>query len=339
MPNVITFGMRKTATLLAAFMTACTSARNAPPPMAFTIAVVPQGATHEFWKSIHAGAIKAAQDLKASGVEVTLIWKAPLREDDREQQVQVVEGFLAQRISGIVLAPFDRRALVRPVEEAKRAGIPTVILDSGLDSDQVVSVLASDNHRGGGLAAEHMAKLLGGKGKVLLLRYQEGVASTEARERGFVEKIKTFPGIELVSSDQYAGGTRDTAKTAAENLLNRYGDQIQGLFTPNESSTAGALLALEDLKKAGKIRFVGFDTSAAFITAMREGKLHGIVVQNPFRMGELGVRAMVDHLRGRPVSKSVDTGVQLISPETLDAAESQLLLHPPLEKYLGSAAR
>ena len=267
-------------------------------------------------------------------MEVNLIWKAPLREDDREQQVQVVEGFLSQGISGIVLAPFDRRALVRPVEEAKRAGIPTVVLDSGLDSDQVVSFLASDNHHGGELAADHMATLLGGKGKVLLLRYQEGVASTEAREQGFVDRIKTHPGIELISSDQYAGATRDTAKGAAENLLNRYGNQIQGIFTPNESSTSGMLLALEDLKKAGKITFIGFDTSEAFIAAMKAGTLHGIVVQNPFRMGEMGVRTMVDHLQGKPVEKKVDTGVQLISPSNLDAPESQLLLHPPLAKYL-----
>ena len=305
----------------------------------YRIAVIPQGATHEFWKSIHAGAIKASQDLKASGVTVELIWKAPLREDDREQQVQVVEGFLAQKISGIVLAPFDKAALVRPVEEAKRAGIPTVVVDSGLDSTEVVSFLASNNHHGGELAAEHMAKLLGGKGKVMLLRYQEGVASTEAREAGFVEKIKTFPGIELISSDQYAGATRDTAKSAAENLLNRYGDQLQGIFTPNESSTSGTLLALEDLKKAGKIKFVGFDTSDVFISAMRDGKLHGIVVQNPFRMGELGVKTMVDHLQGKPVEKKVDTGVTLVSPETLDAPESQALLHPPLAKYLGPAGQ
>jgi len=332
--------MRKISLAFLALLSACSAPKEpAREAKAFKIAVIPQGATHEFWKSIHAGAIKAAQDLKASGVEVTLIWKAPLREDDREQQVQVVEGFLAQGINGIVLAPFDRRALVRPVEEAKRAGIPTVVLDSGLDSDQVVSFLASDNHHGGELAAEHMAKLLGGKGKVLLLRYQEGVASTEAREQGFVDGIKRYPGIELISSDQYAGGTRDTAKTAAENLLNRYGAQIQGMFTPNESSTSGTLLALEDLKKAGKIKFVGFDTSDAFIAAMRAGTLDGIVVQNPFRMGELGVKAMVDHLRGLPVEKRVDTGVQLISPETLDAPESQLLLHPPLDKYLGALDR
>src|SRR5215813_11979878 len=139
----------------------------------FKIAVIPQGSTHEFWKSIHAGAVKAAQDLKASGIQVTLFWKGPLREDDREQQVQVVEGFISQGIQGIVLAPFDRRALVRPVEEAKRAGIPTVVVDSSLDSDQVVSFLASNNFHGGELAADQMAKLLSGKGKVLLLRYQE----------------------------------------------------------------------------------------------------------------------------------------------------------------------
>ncbi len=330
--------MRKIWLAVPALLAACstTPREAAKEKPAYRIAVIPQGATHEFWKSIHAGAIKAAQDLKGQGVEVSIIWKAPLREDDREQQVQVVEGFLAQGISGIVLAPFDRRALVRPVEEAKRAGIPTVVLDSGLDSDQVVSFLASDNHRGGELAAERMATLLKGKGKVLLLRYQEGVASTEAREQGFVDRIKTYPGIELISSDQYAGGTRDTAKNAAENLLNRFGDQIQGIFTPNESSTSGTLLALEDLKKAGKITFVGFDTSEAFIAAMRAGTLHGIVVQNPFRMGELGVRTMVTHLQGQAVEKKVDTGVQLISPESLDAPESQLLLHPPLAKYLGA---
>src|SRR5438128_12091231 len=136
----------------------------------FTIAVVPQGSTHEFWKSIHAGAIKASRDLAGLGLEVSVLWKGPLREDDREQQVQVVEGFLSQGINGIVLAPFDRRALVRPVEEAKRAGIPTVVVDSALDTDKIVSFIATDNEKGGALAANGMGELLGGKGKVLLLR-------------------------------------------------------------------------------------------------------------------------------------------------------------------------
>ena len=295
----------------------------------FTLAVIPQGSTHEFWKSIHAGAMKAAQDEAKAGVNVNIIWKGPMREDDREQQVQVVEGFVTQHVDGIVLAPFDKNALVRPVEEAKRAGIPTVVIDSALESHDPISLVASNNYHGGELAADEMGRLLNGKGKVLALRYQEGVFSTEQREKGFIDRMKSaYPGIVLVSSNQFAGATRDTAKTAAENLLNRFGNDIDGMFTPNESSTAGALLALEDAGKAGKIRFIGFDSSDVFVKAMRDGKLHGIVVQNPFRMGELGVKTLVDHLLGKKIEPRVDTGVTLITPANIDTPESQKLLHP-----------
>jgi ribose transport system substrate-binding protein len=300
-----------------------------------TIAVIPKGTTHEFWKSIHAGSIKAAGELSSPAAAVEIIWKGPLREDDREQQIQVVEGFSSQGVNGIVLAPLDNRALVRPVEEAKRAGVPTVIIDSALESNQIASFVATDNRKGGRLAGERMGQLLNGKGKVLLLRYQEGSASTQEREDGFVEELKAkYPGIELISSDQYAGATRDTAKRASENLLNRYGDEVQGIFTPNESSTAGMLLALQDIGKAGKVTFIGFDTSETFTDAMRKKQLHGIVVQNPFNMGYLGVRTMVEHLQGKGIEKLIDTGVTMVTPDNLDAAEIQTLLHPPLDEYL-----
>jgi ribose transport system substrate-binding protein len=300
-----------------------------------TIAVIPKGTTHEFWKSIHAGSIKAARELSAQGTEVEVIWKGPLREDDREQQIQVVEGFAAQGVSGIVLAPLDDRALVRPVADAKRAGVPTVIIDSGLQSTDFVSFVATDNRKGGSLAAERMGQLLQGKGKVLVLRYAEGSASTSEREAGFLETIKQkFPEIELVSTDQYAGATRDTAKRAAENLLNRFGDEVQGIFTPNESSTAGMLLALQDIGKAGKISFVGFDASQAFIDALNANQLHGIVVQNPFNMGYLGVRTMVASLEGNKVEQKIDTGVMLVTQENMSSPEVQALLHPPLDQYL-----
>jgi ribose transport system substrate-binding protein len=301
----------------------------------FTIAVIPKGTTHEFWKSIHAGANKAAGEISAQGNEIEVIWKGPLREDDREQQIQVVEGFTSQAVSGIVLAPLDNRALARPVEEAKRAGVPTVIIDSGLESDALVSFVATDNRKGGMLAADRLGQLLNGKGKVLLLRYAEGSASTSEREDGFLTQMKAkFPDIQLISTDQYAGATRDTAKRASENLLNRFGDEVQGIFTPNESSTAGMLLALQDIGKAGKVFFVGFDSSKSFIDAMRSNQLNGLVVQNPFNMGYLGVRTMVDHLLGKPVDKKMDTGVTLVTPDNLDSAEIQTLLHPPLDQYL-----
>src|SRR5437667_8485936 len=174
-----------------------------------TIAVIPKGTTHEFWKSIHAGSVKAARELSGQESDVEVIWKGPLREDDREQQIQVVEGFTSQGVEGIVLAPLDNHALVRPVEEAKTAGVPTVIIDSALDSNSIISFVATDNRKGGILAADRLGELLGGKGKVILLRYAEGSASTQDREDGFLQEIKQkYPNIELLSTDQYAGATR-----------------------------------------------------------------------------------------------------------------------------------
>ena len=300
-----------------------------------TIAVIPKGTSHEFWKSIHAGAIKAQRELSTNGAPVEIIWKGPLREDDREQQIQVVEGFTSQGVNGIVLAPLDSRALARPVEEAKNAGVPTVIIDSALESNSIASFVATDNRKGGMLGADRLGEVLGGKGKVILLRYAEGSASTEEREAGFLQEMKQkFPNIELISTDQYAGATRDTAKRASENLLNRFGDDLQGIFCPNESTTAGMLSALQDIGKAGKVMFVGFDTSQTFVDAMRAKQLQGIVVQNPFNMGYLGVRTMVEQLQGKQVEKRIDTGVTMITPENLDAPETQALLHPPLDQYL-----
>ncbi|MPZ17407.1 MAG: substrate-binding domain-containing protein [Luteitalea sp.] len=301
----------------------------------FHIAVIPKGTTHEFWQSIHAGAVRAERELGKQGVRVRLTWKGPLREDDREQQIQVVEGFLSEGIDGLVLAPLDARALVRPVDEARRAGVPTVIIDSDLASDDTVSFVATNNHEGGVLAADRLGTLLEGQGTVLLLRYQEGSASTEARERGFVERLKQgYPGIELISSDQHAGPTRDTAKRASENLLNRFGSRLDGVFTVNENSTYGMLLALQDLGRVGKVRFVGFDASDAFVRAMQRDQLHGVVLQDPFEMGYRGVMTMVAHLQGKEVPRRIDTGVTLVTSENLETPESQALLHPPIDEYL-----
>ena len=300
-----------------------------------TIAVIPKGTTHEFWKSIHAGAVQASQELSAQGQPVTIIWKGPLREDDREQQVQVVEGFLSQGVQGIVLAPLDNVALVRPVEEARRAGVPTVIIDSGLETDSTVSVVATDNYKGGQMAADRLGVLLNNRGVVLMLRYAEGSASTTERERGFLEQLKAkYPGIRVVSSDQYAGPTRETAKRASENLLNRFGSGLQGIFTVNESSTIGMLLALQDIGLAGKVRFVGFDASAILLDAIKARQLDGIVVQNPMRMGYLGVKTMADYLRGKPVERRIDTGVMLVTGANLDSAATQEVIHPPIARYL-----
>ncbi len=299
------------------------------------IAVVPKGTNMAFWHTVHAGARKAERDLGERGVEVEVIWKGPLREDDREQQIQVVEGFTSQNVDGIVLAPLDAKALVRPVEEAKRLGIPTVIFDSALDSEDIVSFVATDNFKGGEMAADAMGRLLDGQGDVLLLRYQEGSASTTAREEGFLARLaEAWPEITVVSSDQHAGPTRDTGKRAAENLLNRFGTDLDGVFVVNETSTRGMLLALQDTQLAGKIRFLGFDGTPAYAEAVRAGEMDGFVIQDPFGMAALAVETMVDHILGKKVPARVDTGVLVVTGENLETPQAQTLLHPPLDEYL-----
>ena len=302
----------------------------------YEVAVIPKGTTHEYWKSIHAGALAAAEELKGEGVTVNVIWKGPLREDDREQQVQVVENFTGRHVSGIILAPLDARALVAPAEEAVHAGIPVVIIDSDLNSTAPISTVSTDNYRGGVLGARRLGELLGGKGKVILLRVLAGSASTEQREAGFLDTMrKEFPEIQILSSDQHAGATRDTAYRAAQNLLNRYGREVTGVFAPNESSATGMLLALQDAGLAGgKVKFVGFDSGSRINLALKGGDLQGIVVQNPFRMGYLGVKTLVAGLRGQKVEHVIDTGCALVTRENMAESAMADLLNPPLEKYL-----
>jgi len=293
------------------------------------IAVIPKGTTHEFWKAIHAGAVQASREL---GVEV--IWKGPQKEDDRAQQIIVVEDFINRGVDGIVLAPLDDRALCRPVQDAVREGIPVVIIDSGLQGEDYVSFVATDNYKGGVLAAQRLGELVGGKGNVFLIRYQEGSASTTRRESGFLDTITSdFPNISLLVHDQYAGATTETAYQLAENLLGRF-PEVEGIFCPNESSTFGTLRALQESGLAGKVKFVGFDSSPKLVQALREGHLHGLVLQNPMKMGYLGVKQMVSHLKGEKIESRVDTGVYLATRENMDKPEIKALLWPDFSRYL-----
>ncbi len=291
-----------------------------------TIAVIPKGTTHEFWKSIHAGALKAGNEL---GVEI--LWKGPQKEDDRAAQQKVVDDFVNRKVRGIVLAPLDDVALAPQVKNAASRGVPVVIIDSGLKDADYVSFVATDNYKGGALGAERLGTLLGGKGKVIMLRYQENSASTDQREAGFMDTIKAkFAGIEVVSSNQYGGATTDSAYATAQNLLIRFKDGIDGIFCPNESTTFGMLRALQNAQRAGKVQFVGFDGSEKLAEGLRNGQIHGLVLQNPFKMGEVGVRTIVSHIQGKPVEKRIDTGVAVATKENMDTPEIKNLLNPEL---------
>ena len=209
----------------------------------YRLMVIPKGTTHEHWKAVHAGAGAAAAKLG----NVEIIWQGPTKEDDRTDQIKLVQNAIATKVDGIVIAPLDSKALVAPLEQAVDAGIPVVIIDSDLDSTKKASYVATDNYNGGVLAARRLGQLLEGKGKIILLRYAVGSQSTEERERGFTETIaKEFPDIVFLDKDQYAGATSDLAQRVAQTLTTKYRGQVDGIFCPNESSTLGMLRALKD---------------------------------------------------------------------------------------------
>lgn len=299
-----------------------------------TVAVIPKGTSHAFWQSIHAGAEKAAQEL-----DITVVWRGPLREDDRESQVTEVENAIARGVAGIALAPLDESALVGPVSSAMRRGIPVVIFDSGLKGDDYVSFVATDNEKGGRLAGEHAVKLLNGKGRVVLLRYAEGHDSTARREKGFLDAFEGHDGIRVVSSNQFGGADVEGAYKKAEALLTSLKGPdglpaVDAIFCPNESVSFAMLRVLQDNGWAGKIRFIGFDASPNLVNGLRNRQIDGLVVQDPVKMGYLGVKTLVAHIRGDQVERRIDTGVRLITPGEMDEPGAKELLEPDFSQWL-----
>jgi len=299
------------------------------------IAVIPKGTTHIFWQSVHAGAEKAGAEF---GVDIK--WVGPVREDARSEQITIVDNMVTHRVAGVVLAPLDSKALRRPVADAVKKGVPVVIIDSGLDDaeDLYASFAATDNREGGRIAGRKMGEILGGEGKVAVLRYSEGSASTHNREEGFLEAIAKFPGIEVVDKNQYAGVTRGKALEASQNLLTRNKKDgrltIDGIFCPNASSAYGMMQAIKHDRLGGKVTYIGFDADDPLIEGLKTGDVQGLVVQNPFKMGYEGVKAIVMHLRGEKVEKRIDTGVGFVTKENLNDPEIQEMIDPDLEKWL-----
>lgn len=330
-------------------MTGCGGSQSAD--YKYRIAVIPKGLTHEFWQSIHRGAERAAADLKSQkGISVQILWDGPLKENDALEQVNIIERNIGAQVNGIVLAPQHSKTMVPPVERAVEQGIPVVIIDSGLErEDLMVRYVATDNYNGGRLAAQRLLEVLRADGKdaprIVMIRYQPGSESTEQREKGFEDviaeqiarqKAAGKPTITWLSKDQYAGATVDSAEREAGPLLIRLKDQqIDGIFAPNESSATGVLNAMRSLGLNKKVRFVGFDSSEPLLQAVSEGDVHGLIVQDPYRMGYLGVWTLVHHLEGFDVcpdgKKSLSTGEYVLTRENLDKPETRERFDPELQ--------
>jgi ribose transport system substrate-binding protein len=326
-------------------LTGCSSSET---KAKYKIAVIPKGLTHEFWQSIHRGAERAAADLTAKGTSVMIEWDGPRTENQAKEQDELVDRMTRMGINGLVLAPQDKKSMVDPVRRAVKKNIPCVIIDSGLDEEElkkepdlIVKYVATNNYNGGKMAAEKLLKQLAADGKteprVAMLRYQPGSESTEQRERGFLDGLKEAENkgvkLKLISDDKYAGATVDTAEKEATPWVETLRDEkIDGIFAVNESATHGLLNALRAKKMVGaearnkgrQVCFVGFDSSETLLQAVREGDIAGLVVQDPYYMGYIAVWTIVRHLEGDNVAgtdKYFGTGEVYLTKDNVDSDE------------------
>jgi ribose transport system substrate-binding protein len=279
---------------------------------------------------VHAGAIKAAGEF---GLQVD--WNAPPLEVDASRQIEIVDAMINRGVAGIALAPVDKQALVAVVERAAGKGIPVSIFDSAIDTDKIISYVATGNTEAGRMAARRMGEILGGKGKVGIVGFMPGSASTMEREHGFQDEIRQkFPGIDLVAL-QFGNADRAKAMAVTENILAAHPD-LAGIFADNESSSAGALQALKG-RGASHVRLVAFDANEQLTASLRDGWIDSIVVQNPFRMGYESTRALGLKLNGQTPPPKSDSGATLVRREDLDREEIKQLLFPDIQKYLKTA--
>jgi ribose transport system substrate-binding protein len=285
------------------------------------IGVVPKGANHIFWLTVKAGAEKAAAE---SGYSVE--WNAPALEIDAKRQQDIVESMVNRRLAGIALAPVDKKALVNVVDRATAAGIPTVIYDSDVDTPNRLSYVATDNREGGRIAARRIGALLGGKGKVGIIGFMPGSASTMEREDGFAEELKArFPGIQLVGL-QFGMADRAKAMAVTENMMTAHPD-LAGLFADNESSSSGAVQALKSRANRA-IKLVAFDASDALIADLKEGWIDSLVLQDPYRMGYDSVANITRKLRGETPAARLDLPATLATRDDLLAGRVAKQLLP-----------
>jgi ribose transport system substrate-binding protein len=308
------------ALLFSLLLTACHTAPRK------TIAVIPKSTSHLFWVSVKAGALAAARDLK-----VDVLWNGPPSETDYARQVQIVDSMIARQVDGIAVAAQDRTMLTAPLDRAAAAHIPVTVFDSGVDSTNYMTFIATNNFEAGQMAARKLGALLHNKGKIAVLMHAPGSKSTMDREAGFFDAMeKQFPNIQIVAR-QYGMSDRSKAMAAAENFFTAQAD-LDGLFASAEPSSAGAALALKSRGLAGKVKYVAFDASEDLVQDLKDGTIDALVAQDPFRIGYEAVQTLVEKLRGKNPPKTIDLSATVVTRADLDKPDIKALLFPDVKK-------
>ncbi|RRV21534.1 LacI family transcriptional regulator [Ectopseudomonas mendocina] len=255
------------------------------------IGMVPAG-TSAFWSELEAGARRTAGEL-----QLELYTRAPAQEGSVEVQLQLIDRVLAQGCKALIIAPAGDAVDTR-VTALRAEGIPTVYVDHDVAGDGAYALVATDNFLAGQLAGQQLAERLGRGGRVGMLRLRPGLQSTEERERGFLLAAQAT-GLQVVF-DTYLGDDRQRIAEALSQQL----PKLDGLFSPNGTSSRATLAALRQLGKAGTLDFVGFDGGDLLFDAVRKGEIHALLLQQPQAMGDHAVRLVHRALSGeRAISR------------------------------------
>ena len=291
-----------------------------------TIAVIPKASADLYWQSVHAGAAKAAEES-----HIKIVWDGPPNETDIATGMQIVETMINRQVDAIALAPSDRSAFKIVLDRAAQAGIPVVIYDSGIDSRKYFSFVATDNYLGGQMGADRLGSVLGGKGKIVMVKTTPGGASTTAREDGFRHELQLkFPAIQILD-ERFGMASIAQSLNVTENMLTAHPD-LSGIFCSNESGSEGAAQALE--ARHSKLKLVGFDSSPTLINQLKAGWIDSLVVQDPFKMGEIATLQAAKAIRREPAKKDIFLPPRVVNLANLNDPEIQAQLHPDLKRYL-----
>ena len=297
------------------------------------IAVIVKTSNSSFWQNVQTGAFAAQAELQAMTPKLSVTFLGAQSESHINEQINIVESAIDRGVKAIVLAPSDVNALIEPVEKAKAAGIPVVIIDSALEGpeDNYVSFLATDNRAAGEACAKRMieeieAKTGSASGKIAIMSYVAGVGSEVGRVGGFTDYIEANSDLEIVTV-QYSNSDMPTALDQTTNVLAANPDLV-GIFGANEPTAIGMGRAIEQAGLAGEIVAIGFDGNEVLAEMVRNGTLQAIAVQSSFNMGYLGVKTAYEAaIEGKTVEHFVDTGFIMVDAANIDSEEAQNVLY------------
>lgn len=281
------------------------------------VAVICKGEQHQFWQTVKAGAEDAGEEL-----DVEITFEAPKDESQIDVQIGMVEKAIENKVDAIMLAPLDTDKLNDVIDRASAEGIPVLTFDSDVTTDSRVATIGTNNLTGGAIAARNAIDQIGTEGKVAIISYVKEAQTAIEREKGFVDEISKYTGIEMLGTE-YCNGDPELAKEQAESFIRKNPD-IKCIYATNEGCALGVAQAVQDQD----ITVIGFDSSDEEIQYLEDGWIEGMMVQNPYNMGYLGVRNIYKAMQGKKLEEKIDTGITYVDRNNLQDEDIRWLLYP-----------